>query len=209
MPLPALQEAVVGRHLNVVKLLAQTPGVNVNMRVASDQGRNALELAAEGGSLEIVRYLVEEAGADVDFPQFEANAHGTTALRTAASSGRADMVRYLISKGAEVNTTSGYSFETALSSAVDEGHDDIVEILVEYGADLDLASVFGETAIETAAHRGRESTVQILLRAKSNTPDLSAAALRAAISGGEIDIAKLILNYGSINVNAADRKSVV
>lgn len=199
----ALQAAASGGFFDIVKTLAISKDADVNGRGPGGGGKNALEAAAEGGFLDVVMFLVEEAGAEVDFPHVDGGTLGTTALRAAAGTGREDVVRYLVAKGAAINATSGYSQETALNSAVEEGNDEIVEILVGCGADLDIAPMFGVTAIETAAMHGRFSTVMILLQAKGNTPDLSAAALRAAAAAGEIDIAKLILGMGKINVNSA------
>ena len=69
------------------------------MNTTDGIGFKALHSAAVGGSLEVVRYLVEN-GEDVN-----ARTEGvaSTALHWAARQGNLELLRYLVENGAEVN----------------------------------------------------------------------------------------------------------
>ena len=86
-----------------------------------------LYTAAENGHLDIVKYLVEEHGADV-------HADNEYALRWAANNGHLDVVKYLVEeRGADVHAQN----EKAMKWAAEYGHLDVVKYLVEeHGADI-------------------------------------------------------------------------
>ena len=64
---------------------------------------------APSGLLAAVRYLVEEAGADVNAADHE----GNTALHHAAARGDVEMIKYLVSKGADVSRVNREGQTTA------------------------------------------------------------------------------------------------
>ena len=64
---------------------------------------------APSGLLAAVRYLVEEAGADVNAADHE----GNTALHHAAARGDVEMIKYLVSKGADVTRVNREGQTTA------------------------------------------------------------------------------------------------
>ena len=74
--------------LAALKSLVASGKVSIN----GEGDRTPLHEAAECGHLEMVRYLVEEAGAD----PWVQNAQGITPLSIAARYGRLEVVRYLI-----------------------------------------------------------------------------------------------------------------
>ena len=88
--LTALNIAAFNGHLSVVEFL-------VGAGASVDDG--ALRSAASGGQLAVVRYLVEEQGADLEATGYD----GSTALHDAAWYGRLSVVEYLVGQGADVN----------------------------------------------------------------------------------------------------------
>eukprot|EP00736_Rhodelphis_marinus_P010780 Rmarinus@m.15792 len=167
-------------HLEVVKYLVEL-GANVDqihengrspLHVACERGwlpivaylvqkgarvPNLAELARDG-HVEIVRYLVENAGADCK----TAMRDGETALYRAARHGHVAMVQYLVSKGCDLNagTLDG---ESPLCVASCYGHFHVVRVLVEAGADY-MRRCRGElTPLELSIHSGNSiGVVQFL-----------------------------------------------
>ena len=76
-----------------------------------------LEIAAEKGNLEVVKFLVEE-GVDV-------HTYDDCALCGAAEKGHLEVVKFLVAKGADVHARDNY----ALRWAADKGHLEIVKFL--------------------------------------------------------------------------------
>ncbi|KAK3304799.1 ankyrin repeat-containing domain protein [Chaetomium strumarium] len=91
--------------------------------------------AANSGSLEVVKLLLEEAGTNIDTA-----VNNQTALITATQDEFAtsrDIARYLIEKGADVNTASEGS-NTALSLAAENGSTELVRLLIAAGAKVNV-----------------------------------------------------------------------
>jgi ankyrin repeat protein len=114
--------------------------------------KTPLLMAAEQGRMEIVRYLVEEAGADVNATTPESRGE-ITPLRYAISNEDYEMVRYLVRNGADVNkaNTAGW---TPIMTAARVGNREIIELLLEEGAELEVRTEDGTTPIRIASNNG-------------------------------------------------------
>ena len=114
-------------HVEVVKLLLETPGVEMNN--AGKEGFTALHSAAKRGNVEVVRALLEVDGIDVN----TVNMFGFTPLNSAAREGNTEIVKLMLeTPGVDVNqATSG---RTALSLALERGDTVMVDILKAAGA---------------------------------------------------------------------------
>ncbi len=119
----------------------------------------ALMVAAGGGNLEVVKYLVEH-GANMD----QMSCEGSTAIMPAILRGQTDVIRYLISKGANTNykITSGHKF-SPLQLACQLGHADIVRSLLDAGADVNSVAGDGSTPLISAVFKGHIDVVKMLL----------------------------------------------
>ncbi|MGA9599029.1 MAG: ankyrin repeat domain-containing protein [Methylocystis sp.] len=87
-------------------------------------GWSPLHFAAQFGSIEIVRDLLE-AGLSPDL----AEANGATALHRAADANRYDVAELLIARGATLNPSPDKGIETPLDLCVKKGHERLAELL--------------------------------------------------------------------------------
>ncbi|PWY68003.1 ankyrin [Aspergillus sclerotioniger CBS 115572] len=78
-------------------------------------------------------------------------------------------------------------------------YEDILDLLLEYGADLETTSQIDGTALTLAAACGHEPIVQALLaRGASLSPSSShASPILGALSGGHVDVMRLLLDRGA------------
>ncbi|XP_012271308.1 nuclear factor NF-kappa-B p100 subunit isoform X2 [Orussus abietinus] len=112
---------------------ALLPGI-VKIDAPDDIGWTPLQLAAEAGSAEAVKYLVE-AGADVNCTDTSC---GRTALHIAVEGGHLNIVEYLL-KETNINVNKrNFSGNTALHSAVvntGQRAEELCKLLLQYKAD--------------------------------------------------------------------------
>jgi len=123
-----------------------TKGENVS--VTGGYYGNPLCAASVNGHLEVVKFLVEEGGADVE----SKSNTGRTALSFAAYNGRLDVVEFLVEEGgADVESKDNYG-QTPLSFAAAMGRLEAVKFLVEQGgADVESKDgKWGKTALDVA-----------------------------------------------------------
>lgn len=125
---------------------------------------NGLIVAAESGSFDIVKLLVE-AGLDVNYKiEGPEETSGRTPLFCASAKGFRDIAEYLVEKGADVNATENTGL-SCLHIAAAMGHADIVQLLCEHGADLEQQLPFEEqnaTALYLAESQQHTSVCQVL-----------------------------------------------
>ena len=118
---------------------------------ADPDGVTPLMMAAEGGSAEQVRALIE-AGAAVNTrcacPDWLGG--GWTALGLAAHEGNADKVIRLIAAGAEVNVSNAQG-ETPLMQATRRPSKEAMKALLKAGADVTARARNGENAVDIAS----------------------------------------------------------
>jgi hypothetical protein len=130
----------------------------LGIRVIS--GEPLYESAANGASLDVLRCLVNELGADVNKA-----VEGNTPLRMAVQNNHLGVVECLVKElRADVNQVNDTG-ATALLKAVQQGHLAVVECLVkELGANVNHAASCGSTALHVAAENGNLAVVRCLLK---------------------------------------------
>jgi ankyrin repeat protein len=141
-----LQAAAAKGHEEIVEILLNTEGINVNEKgkylswLGDEADGTPLYLASEGGYINIVKLLLDR-GADIDA---KVDLWGT-ALTIAAVSNQEEVVRLLLERGADVNVENEFC-SGALDAAAQYGHEEIAEMLYDAGADI-------EKALEDAEYR--------------------------------------------------------
>ncbi|SCZ87032.1 ankyrin repeat domain-containing protein [Nitrosomonas mobilis] len=166
-------------HETVLFLLKN--GVDVNLK--SDSGITPLYLAAQRGSSNVVRALLDR-GAEVNTTVV--GGHGWTSLTTALlySNGvptneeSLEIVKALLAKGADVNAKDKYG-KTALMLATGSRDKKIVQALLEAGAQVKDKDKYGQTAAFALDERygnntpeERKETSQLLKDYEDDQPEV-------------------------------------
>ncbi|KAE9270754.1 hypothetical protein PF008_g30529, partial [Phytophthora fragariae] len=134
--------------------------------------------AASGGQIDVVRFLVNDCGTDVN----TTDKHGKTALMQAADEGQIDVNNY------------GW---TALMKVAAEGYIDMARCLInEGGADVNTKNDNGETALFKATCRDQIDMVRFLVNdCHANVNDKNEngySVTRLAADHGYYDIVRLL-----------------
>jgi ankyrin repeat protein len=152
----ALIIACVHGYLEVAKLLVGA-GARVNPQSSSEWG--PLLQAISGGHLQLVKYLVEEAGADMQ----RVGPHGITLLMVAVGGDHADIVEYLLGRpGIDVDEV-GMNGERALIRACANGKLEVVKLLVAAGARIETQTGEELGPLIKAAFHGHLEVVKYLV----------------------------------------------
>ena len=151
---PLLCSASRGHDTVVEVLLAN----NARVDVFDNEGRSALHLAAEYGSMGVCKSLLAK-NAFVN----SKNKHGLTALHYAASKGNTDLVGYLVnSYGASIESLT-IKKQTPMHLAAANGKEDTVQCLVDMEAMVDFNDELDQKPIHMAAQNDHTNVVKMFL----------------------------------------------
>lgn len=167
---------------SIVERLVQL-GANVNG--VTPNGYTVLKCAILGGSLEIIKFLVEN-GADVNGVIEE---KGNSELGLAVLEGNVQIVELLLNCGADIYRGQEYP----LNVAAQKGHQEIVKLLLDSGANVQGRDIDYIRPVKTAAYAGQEKIVGFLLDLGATDDEL----LECAIEQQNCDLVKLLLERGS------------
>jgi ankyrin repeat protein len=173
---PVLMSAAACNNLEVVKTIIEKRSYDVNYGFiggdvfvtdglgSTRPGVTMLIIAASQGSLEVVKYLVEQPTINLTI----AADGGRTALSHAALLGKLEVVKYLVEKFQEKAPKEYPSLlSSALQSAAERGRDDVVEFLIKKCAEIKLPdlSKIASSALDAAcrANPSAMSTVDIII----------------------------------------------
>lgn len=156
-----MEMAVVANQLESIKLLLAA-GVSVEDK--NGGVFSPLTTAIREDRKEIVKYLLDEAGADVNSPGEHLPI--IKAIRRFRN-GDTEILEMLLAKGADINLM--YRGWNAVLQAVENGDARVLKLLVERGSgvDLDVTDESGRTVIEIVNERGWDEAVSILLGGKA------------------------------------------
>ncbi|XP_028395444.1 uncharacterized protein LOC114519503 [Dendronephthya gigantea] len=168
-----------------------------------------LQSAIHSRSLEIVKYFVEDCGADVNCK----DESGKTALHHAVDAGETDIVKYFVEQcGADVNgkDTDGW---TVLHDAVTKGRLEMVKFLVPMGANVNGKKIDGWTVLHDAVAEGTLEMVRYLVEngadVKSESTD-GWTVLHYAVSYSSLRIVIYLVEMGAdVNVKKTDGWTVL
>ncbi|MCY3974074.1 MAG: ankyrin repeat domain-containing protein [Simkaniaceae bacterium] len=181
-------------RIDIAKALIANPEVNPCVREHKTKF-TPLHLAAAGGPIDVVRWLVARKEVDPNLK----SPHEVTPLHLAAAGGRTDVVQLLIKQGAEINSEDGDRC-TPLHTAADHGRVDVVRWLINQpGVDPNAEAVCGHTPLHLAARRGHMDVVRVLVdRGVELNPvcDGMKTPVDCARMGGHPDVADFLVGQG-------------
>lgn len=170
-------------------------GADINARAAYET--SLLHIAAKGGCLGLVQYLVEKKSADVD----ARTSYAETALCLAARSKENKVAQYLMGKNATVNRRPGTLDTSPLYVAARQDNFELVKMLMEKQADINCTATIligGKpyTPLAWAAKNGNEEMLRYLVE---NSPAVAVKendllnALRFALEQDNLKIARYLI----------------
>ncbi|XP_063067849.1 ankyrin repeat domain-containing protein 16-like [Engraulis encrasicolus] len=121
-------------------------------------GDTVLHYAGRHGHLDIIKYLVEEIGMDIELY----NGDYKRPLHEAASMSHASCVSYLLTRGAKVDSLKKADW-TPLMMACTRRSLEVMELLLGAGASASLKNKDGWTAFHIACREGDPAVIQHLL----------------------------------------------
>ncbi|EXJ66932.1 uncharacterized protein A1O5_10127 [Cladophialophora psammophila CBS 110553] len=159
-----LEMAVVANQLESIKLLLKA-GVHVEDK--NGGVFSPLTTAIREDRKEIVRFLLDEAGADVNAPGEHLPI--IKAIRRCRN-GDTDIIEMLLARGADINLM--YRGWNAVLQAVENGDAKVLKLLVERGGGVDLEAKdeSGRTVMDIVNGRGWDEAVNILLGRRGGSP---------------------------------------
>ncbi|XP_043474110.1 protein fem-1 homolog CG6966 isoform X2 [Leptopilina heterotoma] len=170
---------------------------------ATTHGATPLVMACRNGHYDVVEYLIEKCGADVEQTGsvvFDGDTiEGAPPLWCAAAAGHLAVVELLVKRGAKVNTTTKTN-STPLRAACFDGYFEIVKFLVKHGADIEVANRHGHTSLMIACFRGHVKITKFLLSLKADANRKSVkgnTALHDCAESGSLEIMKVLIEHGA------------
>jgi len=214
-----LMAAAKGGHSQIVEALLNA-GARVDFRGScSAPQESVLCMAAEAGSLEAVRMLLQQ-GAPPNGYDFL----GRTPLMCASDVGDIEVMKLLLENGADIHAVESSPntlpppIDTALMHAAKNGRSQATQLLLERGSTVNQKGDADFTALayaavargEVGARGGTQpdypGTVNILLKNGADpnvrVKDLQSTPLMLALRGGKNETAKVLLEGGA-NPNAS------
>jgi len=155
-----IELAVQANQLESVKLLVNA-GISVEDRTGGVF--SPLTSAIRENRKDIVRYLVDEAGADVNSPGEHLPLIKAIRRRTVPNDN--EVIEYLLSRGADINLI--YRGWNAIMQAIEKGDKKLVHLLVEKGNGIDLQVSdpdSGQTVYEMIQDRGWSEGIEMLMK---------------------------------------------
>ncbi|KAM0919243.1 hypothetical protein ACQ4PT_008357 [Festuca glaucescens] len=183
--------AALDGNLRLLKKMSK----KMDLRETKDpKGLNALHFAANKGSLEICKFLVEEAGLDIN----STSGVGATPMFYAAFKGNVQVVRYLLDHGSDPAKASERGL-TPLHNAAEHGHCDAVRLLLSKGVEVDAINYRG-TPLHMTAAKGQHQAMKILLEHGADPNRVVNhvfSPLMMACCGNNLECMKLLIEAGA------------
>lgn len=150
--------AAASNKLSWLKALRASRTINPDIvSMPNAQGTTPLFIACQEGHVDIVKYLIEEFGTQVNqqflFRQPTGDQVPCTALHMAAARGHTKIAKLLLDAGADKDSQHAPKKRTPLLYAIAHAHIEIVKILICAGADPGIADEDNVTAINLAPKR--------------------------------------------------------
>jgi len=188
-----IHDAAAAGDLEAVESIVAVDG---SQATAQDvRNDTPLHLAAAGGHVEVVRYLLG-SGVPVDIGDNE----NTSPLGVAAINGHMEIAGLLIERGADVSLADDNG-ATPLHWAIYNGHLELASMLLDRGADPTATKTNGSTPLHGAAFYNHYENVLLLLDhggdVHARTTGLYTPLLSAAAGQGGLDVARALVEAGA------------
>ena len=154
---------------------------------------NSLMMAADGGSIEVVQFLLETT-CEVNLQNYQDPNKGWTPLHYAADKGHFDICQLLLKHGANLSqqTISG---ATPLHKAAQKGHLKVCKLLGDYMETKNPSNNSGLTPLHGAAKNGHLKVCKYLMDHIDNKNPVESTGttpLHCAADSGHLEICKFI-----------------
>ncbi|KAL2869591.1 ankyrin repeat-containing domain protein [Aspergillus lucknowensis] len=202
-----LHRAIVYNKPDILKLLLEQKGIDINTGHPKWSHLTPLLIAAAIGRVEAIELLI--ARPDLDVNKECSSPKGTTALIYAARRGESDAVKALLAHpDVDINHTDDAG-NTALTFAAQGGYYDAVEALLDKGADTEVQQVdFQGTAIMRAIDHNQVSVVKLLIERGANlhhTDIFDRGVLHSAAVNHRPEILRILMAHDeTLDVNMRD-----
>ncbi|KAF2121268.1 ankyrin repeat-containing domain protein [Lophiotrema nucula] len=197
----ALHYAIIHRRVNVLKLLASSTGISIN--VQDKLGATPLCMAAEVNLVEAIDYFLTLSSVDVNARNYKTQ---DTALMVAAAHGCMGVCERLLDQNHTQINCGNINGETALIKAVRYGHVGVVRLLLQDPRLLvNVPDAEGRTALLEAVEHRRMEELCLLLRHPETHVNVSDKRRRTALSQAARqdynEIVQELLKQPGIDVN--------
>ncbi|KAJ3657643.1 hypothetical protein Zmor_009430 [Zophobas morio] len=187
-------------HLELVVFFL-SKGTDVN--AATKYGRTPLYFAVKNGHEEVVKYLVDEAHANVNKKAW----NGLGPLELAIKQGNVNMVRFFLEKTVDVDSTDGYGMKP-LHLAAKQSNLEILVMVLERSKSVDVRTSNSRTSLHFTVENGNLAFCEYLLEKKARvnvSDETGKSCLFLAIIFGHWEIFELLLKHNA-NVDAFDNE---
>ncbi|MFC2136014.1 ankyrin repeat domain-containing protein [Bacteroidota bacterium] len=166
---------------------------------SNNNGRYALEMAAQTGQVEIVKFLSDN-GAEIN----QQNPNGISALHMASIyGGSTELIQLLLDRGAQINIRNSRNL-TPLNYALFGRQKDIAEILLDNNAELEIENQDPQELLYIASSSGIKRITDLLVNDKIDYSfrwENGNTFLHSAAEGGLKEFAELLVSKG-VDVNS-------
>lgn len=176
----------------------------VPIDIKGDLDRSILHLAAQFGSMKIIKHLIEQ--------KFDVNIkdkYGYTPLHLTALNENSEAIQYLIKKGAKVDEAPSYIDKmTPLLYSIDNGWFlENIKTLIDNGANIKAKDANGRTPLHIAVKSGYIEIVEYLIEKGADVDTLNNRGLSALDVAKEYDNVDDIIDLLSKHKKALDEKN--
>ncbi|XP_053908084.1 ankyrin repeat domain-containing protein 16 isoform X3 [Cuculus canorus] len=186
---------------------SDVPEVSVRSQRYGRLEETLLHHAARYGHRDVLAYLVEELGMDLE----AFNSDYKRPLHEAASMGHGECVSYLLEKGASVDCLKKADW-TPLMMACTRQNLEVIKALVEHGANPLLKNKDGWNCFHIASREGHPQVLQYLLDVSPGSWDtestIKRTPLHTAAMHGCFDVVELLLERCQYKPDSRDKCGV-
>jgi ankyrin repeat protein len=194
----SLHEASERGHIDCMEILIE---FEADVNDLDCNRSTPLSIASKNGKAEAVRLLLQ-SGADMRLSQ---------PLVQAAQEGHIEIVSLLLSHmerillELEASDTAKFRVDVgihdALNGATTRGRIECMRILIAFGADVNYTTSLGSVPILSAARRGDEQAVRLLLQHGARHLTAFSSAIQDAVYHRHFNVVRVLIENGALSLN--------